>query len=481
MHRRPHLAFVSIFACATALVVAGCSSAPKSSGQKKRTVLLTEHDDARVGREASRDVSAEIGIIEDASLNAYVSRIGRKLLRGVPRRSFQYQFSVVDQVEPNAFALPGGYIFISRGLLALANNEDELACVIGHEITHAALRHAARQQALARRESSLAMPWVRAAHIASYGRDMEREADKGGQMLAAAAGYDPMGMSTFLRNMGQNERLIVGHSRLPTFYDTHPGSMERASTNAIRAREIRWTRDPALGDTRASLLREIDGLALGERPESGVFEGERFLHPDLDFQVRFPSGWRTSNSNRAVGAVSPRGDAVVFLMADQPAGDPQAVAEAFVEKTQQEQSVDVKESQPVKIGRIDAWRMRLEGGGGGRSVAAYVTFVPYRGATWRIMGVSPTRAAERYLGRTLSTARSFRPLTREERSSLTVTRLRLAMARPDEDLTALGRRTGNAWDPSLAAVYNGIFVNHRFEGGERVKIASVTPYVPNSP
>jgi predicted Zn-dependent protease len=471
-----------ILGCAAALVVAGCSSAPKASGQKKkRTVLLTEHDDARVGREASQGVAAEIGIIDDAGLNAYVSRIGRKLLRGVPRRSFQYQFSVVDQVEPNAFALPGGYVFISRGLLALANNEDELACVIGHEIIHAALRHSARQQALAGRESRLAMPWVRAANIASYGRDMEREADKGGQMLAAAAGYDPMGMSTFLRNMGQNERLIVGHSRLPTFYDTHPGSTERASTNAIRARELRWKRDPALGDTRASLLREIDGLALGPRPEGGVFQGDRFLHPDLDFQVRFPNGWRTSNTNRAVGAVSPRGDAIVFVMADLPAGDPQTVADAFVEKTQQEQSVDVKESKPVKIGHIDGWRMRLEGGGGGRSIAAYVTFVPYRGSTWRIMGVSPARAAEQYLGRTLSTARSFRPLTPEEKNSLTVTRLHLATARPDEDLTELGRRTGSAWDPSHAAVYNGIFVNHRFGGGERVKIAGVTPYVPRSP
>ena len=109
MRPRPLLTFGSILGCAAALVIAGCASAPKSSGQKKkRTVLLTEYDDARVGREASRDIAAEMGIIDDASLNAYVNALGRKLLRGVPRRSFQYQVSVVDQVEPNAFALPGG-------------------------------------------------------------------------------------------------------------------------------------------------------------------------------------------------------------------------------------------------------------------------------------------------------------------------------------------------------------------------------------
>jgi predicted Zn-dependent protease len=481
MPGRPLLATLSILGCA-ALAAAGCTGAtPPSGSRPKRTVLLTESDDARVGREASKDVAAEMGILDDPALNAYVSGIGRKLLRGVPRRSFHYQFSVIDQVEPNAFALPGGYIFISRGLLALANDEDELANVIGHEITHAARRHAAAQQELARQSSPLAMPWVRAANIAAYGRDMEREADEGGQMLAAAAGYDPMGLSTFLRNMLQSERLLIGHARVPTFLDTHPGSQERASVTAFRARELRWRRDPSLGDTRASYLSRIEGLELGQRPEAGVFEGDRFLHPTLDFQVRFPSGWRTSNTNRAVGAVSPRGDAVVFLTADLPPGDPRAVAEAFVEKARESQRVEVKESQPVKIGAIDAWRMRLEGGGRGGSVAAYVTFVPYRGATWRIMGVSPAIAADRTLGRTLNTARSFRPLTPDERKSLTVTRLHVVTAGPGEDLEALGRRAGNAWDPARTAVYNGIFANHRFAGGEPVKVARVAPYAPPAP
>ena len=143
--------------CSVALAVAlGCASSPEAKrAAKKRTVLMTEYDDARVGRESAQDVKAELGVLEDAALAAYVDGIGRKLLRGVPRRGFDYQFYVVDMVEPNAFALPGGYIFVSRGLLALANSEDELACVIGHEITHAARRHAAAQQALEKSLPSL--------------------------------------------------------------------------------------------------------------------------------------------------------------------------------------------------------------------------------------------------------------------------------------------------------------------------------------
>ena len=174
-------------ACGLALALGACSSAPGKRGEKpKRTVLVTAYDDARVGQEASRAVAAQIGLLEDPALDAYVNEIGRTLLRGIPRRPFAYQFAVVDQFEPNAFALPGGYVFVSRGLLALANSEDELANVVGHEITHAARRHAAAQQELTRRQNPLLLGWMRTAHLASYGRDMEREADRGGQMLAAA-------------------------------------------------------------------------------------------------------------------------------------------------------------------------------------------------------------------------------------------------------------------------------------------------------
>ena len=479
MRCRRLLASVVVLACAAALFETACSSVPKSSdGEKKRTVLRTSYDDERAGREASRGVAAEIGLLNDPALDAYVGEIGRKLLRGVPGRSFEYQFSVVDQFEPNAFALPGGYIFVSRGLLALANSEDEVANVIGHEIMHCARRHSAAQQALAERQNPLAMGWQRSVTLAAYGRDMEREADKGGQILAAAAGYDPMAMSTFLTDMEQLDRLVRGYSRRPGFLDTHPGSRERAAADAVRSSEIRWRRDPALGDTRVSHLRRIDGLAVGQRPETGVFEGDDFFHPGMDFRLRLPHGWRMANTAQAVGAISPLGDAVVYLSADQPSGDPRAMAEAYLEKAKEEQHLKLTSSQPVKLGRLDAWRMELEGSSRAGSVSVLMVFVPHGQATFRITGMSLSSAESKYRGRLLNTARSFRPLTPAERSSIQSMRLRVVTARPGEGLVALGQRTGNAWDPSRTAVYNGLFANHRFEGGELVKIAQVEAYVP---
>ena len=466
----------SILVCVVVCACA-CSGPPKSGEKKGRTILSTTYDDARVGQEASEDVAAQIGVLDDPALNAYVDEIGRKLLRGIPRRSFQYRFAVVDQVEPNAFALPGGYIFISRGLLELANDEDELANVLGHEITHAARRHAAAQQEASRRGNPL-NPYMRAASQAAYGRDMERTADKGGQMLAAAAGYDPMGMSTFLKSLGQMERFRMGYTRGASMIDTHPGTDERSAATAARAQEIRWQRDPSLGDTRARYLRHVEGLPVGQRPEAGVFEGERFVHPDLDFQVLFPRGWQTSNTNLRVGAMSPRRDAIVFLSADLPSGDPRSVAETFLERQNELPGAQIKESQPVKIGGLDAWRMRVEAGSRSGSLVAQMTFIPYLGATWRITGLTPAPLADRYAGAFLRTARSFRPLPESERDSFRATRLALATARPGEDIETLSGRTGNLWDVSRTAVSNGVFVNHRFEGGELVKIAQETAYTP---
>jgi len=447
-----------------------CAGSSKKSKRPKRTILLTTADDVRAGQEAAESVEAEIGLLDDPELVAYVQGIGKKLLRGLPRRDFAYRFSIVDQMEPNAFALPGGHIFISRGLMALVNSEDELACVIGHEIVHAARRHSAQQQAIVRYQKAFAPRFSRSRTLAAYGRDMEREADALGQKLAAAAGYDPMGMSTFMRRLDQRERLLIGAPRQPTFFDTHPGSRERAIATAMRSRELRWTRDPDLGDTRVRLLDRIDGMIIGDRPETGIFVDELFMHPDLDFEIRFPKGWRTQNSGRMVGATAPRGEAMIYLTADMPLGDLVELADEFALKASEEFGVRVTEKKKVRIGSIQAIRYGFEGGGIGRSIVARVTFFPFADSTWRIVGAAPAAAANRYLGQILLAARSFRPISDRSRSQIRVKRLHVVLVRPGEDVVQLGERTGNAWTPTETALMNGMLGNEVFEGGELMKI-----------
>jgi predicted Zn-dependent protease len=467
MFRYPILLLVilSLGACA------GGSSKGKSGGKKRTVLLNTEYDDVRVGEETSRQMIASVGLLEDPTLNAYVSEIGRKLLRGVPHRGFRYQFYVTDQTEPNAFALPGGHIFISRGLLAVANNEDELACVIGHEITHVAHRHAAEQQALARNSSGLLSGFGAAGRMARYSRDMERDADHGGQILCAAAGYSPMGMSTFLRSLDQLQRLQVGYAPGTGFLDSHPGSRERAAVNAARSHEIRWRRDPRLGDSRQKLLDKTEGLPVGQRPETGVFQSTLFVHPELGFKVRFPRGWRTSNTAQAVGASSPRGNAIVFLTADQGPGDPRTMAKEWLEKERESGKIRLEESKLVRVGEIDGWRLQIRSAARGLSVTGIVTFFPWSGGTWRIVGIAPTSKVKSELGSLTLPSRSFSPLEPGDADVIESHHLHVVRASQGEALERLSLRTDNTWSVLETAINNGVFSDHRFEHGDLVKVA----------
>ncbi|MBK7949624.1 MAG: M48 family metalloprotease [Deltaproteobacteria bacterium] len=453
----PFARLATLATFASLVLAVGCASsgrapAKKADARPRRTVLLTSADDVRVGAEAAEQVATEIGLLEDPSLAPYVEGIGKKLLRALPRREFAYRFSIVDEMEPNAFALPGGHIYVSRGLLALVNDEDELACVLGHEIVHVAMRHAAQQQAVSRQQNPLSLPISRQSTLAAYGRDMEREADAIGQRICAAAGYDPAAMARFMRRLDQRDRLLIGHPRTATFLDTHPGSGERAAIDSMRASELRWTRDESLGDVRRRYLDRVDGLVIGDRPETGVFVDELFLHPGLDFQIAFPKGWLVQNSARAVGATTPRREAAIFLIGDLPPGDPVEVADAFAAKAQAEHGVRVVRKQKVRLGEREAVRYRLEGGRGPYGIAAEVTFFSFAGGTWRLVGLAPEAVADRYFGTILTSMRSFGPLTDASRAAIELRRLRVVATRPGEDVGALGLRSECTLDPAGTAL-----------------------------
>jgi len=169
---------------------------------------------------------------------------------------------VVDQDAPNAFALPGGYIFVSRGLLVLSNSEDELANVLGHEIVHVARRHAAARQSLMRDLPAI-FRYAAMGQVSAYSREQEREADRLGQGLSGVAGFDPQGMADFLRDLDYTERLRLGHSRMPGYLDTHPTTGERVAAAATRAQSVSWKRQPPIAGGHNAYLRRLDGLVVG--------------------------------------------------------------------------------------------------------------------------------------------------------------------------------------------------------------------------
>ncbi|MFP6639910.1 MAG: M48 family metalloprotease, partial [Myxococcota bacterium] len=175
MQPNPNRPALALLVCGLVLAFLSVSANLSCGGsaiqpQRKQTVLDTDYDDKKAGAEESEYLATAMGLVEDPALNEYVTAIGKRMLPFAPRRPFQYTFTIVDQPAPNAFALPGGHVYVSRGLLTLVNSEDELACVIGHEITHAAERHAAGRQEYGRRLNPFSIGYMRAGQLAAYGR-----------------------------------------------------------------------------------------------------------------------------------------------------------------------------------------------------------------------------------------------------------------------------------------------------------------------
>ncbi len=460
-------------------------------------ILVSEEVDKEVGAEVAERVAAEMRFIDDPALSTYVTAVGERLAASAPRGRYTYKFHIVDQDAPNAFALPGGYIYLSRGLLVLSNNEEELACVIGHEITHVAARHAAARQEMARTQKNpFMLPGVllgavlgervgkattapfqvfNAPYIASYGREQERAADRGGQGMAATAGYDPRGMSTFLRSLSEYERDHLGFSRLPSFFDSHPLTAERVGTTATEAGLLTWTPQPPIS-TRQQYLQRLDGLVVGQSASEGVFKGQRFLHPDLDFTLEFPRGWTVINSDLAVGAIPPKRDAQVFLSAPSPGDDPRAVAEEFLAEHRDRMRVRIEEDRELMIGDLNAYRIRGTASTPGGTVRGQVTWIAHNGRVYRLTGVAPSGGFDKYVGRVSLVTRSFRPLTAKERSSIEEKRLRLARARAGETIPELGERTGNVLNPYQTAILNDLQAGTPLEAGQLLKIARTEPY-----
>ena len=470
-------------ACAALLgCLTGCAGArpatpgPEAATPKKQTILSTVYADEAVGEEVSEEVAVEIGIVQDRELDAYLTAVGKRLTRHAPGYRFTYSFGVIDQDTPNAFALPGGYIFVSRGLLVLTNSEDELANVLAHEIIHVARRHAAARQ-LSLRDVPVFFQWLQMRDIASYSRRQEAEADRLGQGLAALAGYDPAAMATFLRSLDFTERLHFGSPRIPSFLDTHPATSGRNAAAAERAARIAWQPRERIRPDRGRYLEGIEGMVVGSSAAEGVFLGTRFIHPDLAFTLRFPDGWETRNTRRAVGATSPTRDAQVFLEHAGEGNDPEKTAKHDLEEFAT-QGLRVDTMRKVKLAGGPAVRVtgRAQRFGGSHVV---LTWIAQRGSVYRLTGVA-SGPGSRNEALFLNVARSFRSLPRELLAQVSESHLRIADARAGESLGDLSRRTGNAWDVQRTAVMNEIFTDELLESGQLVKIAIREPYRPGS-
>lgn len=331
---------IRLAALMLALALANCATNPVTG--KSDFALMSEREEVQTGRTEDPKVRKQYGVYDNPPLQQYVSDIGQKLAKASHRPNLEYHFLVVDSPEVNAFALPGGYVYVTRGLLAYLNSEAELAAVLGHEIGHVTARHSVQQLSAATAANvgaaivQIFVPQARGvvgdniinllgnALLLGYGREHELEADRLGAEYLARAGYDPQAMVEVVSALKNQElfdaELAKQQGRQPRAYHgvfaSHPDNDTRLQQVVAEAARFKQEQTRS---AREDFLRRIDRMIFADRPSQGVVRNNRFYHGELGFALNFPRGWRVKNQPQNVSAESPREDALIALRIAGPA------------------------------------------------------------------------------------------------------------------------------------------------------------------
>jgi len=312
--------------------LSSCAVNPVSG--RSDLVMMSESQEIAVGRDTHPKIIEQYGLYDNPALQAYVQKIGAGVAATSHRSNLIYRFTVLNGTEVNAFALPGGYVYITRGLLAYINTEAELAAVLGHEIGHVTARHAVRQQSAATVTGLLGsvlaagvgiqgaqdvVNVLGTALLQGYGRDHELEADRLGAEYLARSGYDPQAMIDVISILKNQEQFEVQQAkeegREPHVYHgvfaSHPSNDQRLQQVVGAANQ--YKKPNAARVERDGFLQKIDGLTFGDSERDGIRRGNHFYHAGLGFAVDFPVGWKLDNQPKAVLATAPRGAALLQL------------------------------------------------------------------------------------------------------------------------------------------------------------------------
>jgi predicted Zn-dependent protease len=459
-----------------AVLAVACATNPATGA--KQLILVSESQEMSMGRDYDRDVVASIGLYPDSGAQRYIQQFGTRLAATSERPNLPWTFRVVDDPVVNAFALPGGYIYVTRGILAHLNSEAELAGVVGHEIGHVTARHSVSQmskQQLAQiglAVGTIASPdFERYAGIASaglgvlflkYSRDAERQADDLGLRYMRRVNFDPREMPHVFEMLTRVSQ-VQGGGRVPEWLATHPDPENRRGRIE---REIAALPQNFSGAAvnRDSYLQRLDGLVFGNNPREGYFTGSQFFHPELRFRLTFPEGWTTNNGKQAVAAVSPQKDAVVELsLAKEPTAD--AAARTFLSQR------GVTSGYPARttVGGLPAVGAAFTAATENGTQRGTVLCVEYGGAVYRLVGYATEARWPAYQVIAERALQSFARLT--DPAALTVQPQRVDIVRLDRPTTIaeLARRRPSPASAATLALINQVDPETPLEAGRVVK------------
>jgi predicted Zn-dependent protease len=481
---RNTLMAVSLLALAACTTLTSSNIAVSQTGDRPAPTVVpegTDPDDAVIGRrEHPRIIAAYGGVYSDRSAEIMVARIVGRLLAAADQPNAQFQVTILDTSEVNAFALPGGYIYVTRGILALASDTSELAAVLAHEIAHVTLRHArartdrTRTTAIVDRvitsvfggdTSTDATANRTRESLAAFGQNQELEADREGIKFSGKAGYDPQAAARFLGVMSRFANFSAGAGKGEEgFLSSHPSTPARIQKAIDTARSMFGK--PGLGEVdRAGYLAAINGLTFGDSPAQGSIIGRRFIHPASKFTFTVPQGYTLQNSQSAVVGVAGDGEAVRFDSADvQPNVDLADYLKSGWIAGLKTDSVTRQTSNGIEmasgLAQTDQWFFR-------------VSVMRLDGQVYRFIFAAKSDSSRFAKGAT-DTLESFRRTTASDISGIRKVAIRIVTAKAGDSADSLARQMNALSRGSdLFYIINDLYPGDPIEVGEQYKIVTL--------
>ncbi len=416
------------------LLCAGCVTQPSAITGESHAYAYTWSQERQMGQQSDQQIIRELGVYQDENLEKYVSYVGHTVLNNSDLRqpdtpdvytNSPFTFRVMDSPVVNAFALPGGFVYVTRGLLTHLENEAQLAVVLGHEIAHVAARHAS-QQALKAEVGQLGLiagailgqqifdnpnaagnilnigGTVFQLLLTKYSRDAEREADQLGVEYAARGGYKVSEAAPFfdsLKRLQQQQGIAI-----PPWQSTHPDPGEREQTILKLANQ--WSKKFDLSKVRQSpLYQQLEGVVMGKNPREGFVENNTFYHPELKFQFPVPSTWKVQNERAAVLMAAPEQRAILVLELANAAS-----AQAAAQELTRQQGIQVVDSGATEVNGLTAYRMLAQGATQRQKVALLNYFIEYDGKVYSLLGYTTVADFPQYQQVFASSMTGFKPV-----------------------------------------------------------------------
>ena len=464
----------------------GCSTNP-ATGERIFTGALPVAQEEQIGKQSRPEILAEFGgEYPDEALQRYVQSIGELVAATSERTDVSYTFTVLNSDVVNAFAVPGGYIYITRGLLALANNEAEIAGVLAHEVGHIVSRHSAQratQSALAGVAAAVLGVATGSSQVAqmaqtggmaviqSYSREQEFEADTLGVRYLSRAGYDPSAMSSFLASLNAHSNLEakMAGGNPPEFniMSTHPRTQDRVQRAVAEAGGYA-VRNPMLA--RDIYLQKIDGIVYGDAPEQGFVRGRDFVHPTLGFRFRVPEDFRLMNGAQQVVAKGSGGAVIVFDAAQRRSGLP------IVSYLRDDWAAgaSLQSLERITVNGMEAATALVKGTVQGQPADLRLVAIAFDGTqVFRFMFVIPSRASSALIESFQRTTYSFQRLSAAEAARYQPKRLDVVPVGSGDGVSRfVGMMNVDSYPEEQFRVLNGLLGGEGLLAGQKVKIVT---------